>query len=94
MTKYRKKALVVDAFRITPAVSMSHDWPPWLEAQFMAGALTWHMRPNGIYWLGLHTLESDIEVNEGDWIVRGAAGEIYPVRDDIFRKTYERIESE
>ncbi len=27
----------------------------------------------------------------GDWVVRGVVGELHPVRDDIFRQTYEAI---
>ena len=29
----------------------------------------------------------------GDWIVTGIAGEIYPCKPDIFRATYEPLES-
>jgi hypothetical protein len=29
--------------------------------------------------------------NPGDWIVTGVAGERYPVKDDIFRRTYDEI---
>lgn len=28
---------------------------------------------------------------DGDWIVKGIQGEIYPVKNDIFQKTYEAI---
>jgi hypothetical protein len=28
----------------------------------------------------------------GDWIVRGVKGEFYPVRDDVFRETYEPVD--
>ena len=27
----------------------------------------------------------------GDWVVRGIVGELHPVRDDIFRQTYDSV---
>jgi len=39
----------------------------------------------------IHTLEGDMVANKGDWIVTGINGEKYPVKSDIFEKTYEKI---
>ena len=36
------------------------------------------------------TLEGDMIARHGDWIVEGVNGELYPVKADIFDKTYER----
>ena len=33
-------------------------------------------------------------MSDGDWIIKGVAGEFYPCRDDIFRQTYEEAEDE
>jgi len=46
------------------------------------------------YWnseTGLHifTLEGEMHASPGDWIVKGVSGEFYPVKPDIFAKTYE-----
>ena len=38
------------------------------------------------------TLEGQMVGNPGDWLITGVAGEQYPVRDDIFRTTYELVE--
>ncbi|MFJ7297537.1 hypothetical protein [Streptomyces collinus] len=35
------------------------------------------------------TLEGEMRATDGDWIIKGVAGEFYPCRDDIFRATYE-----
>ena len=35
------------------------------------------------------TLEGVLIADVGDYIVRGIRGEIYPVKSDIFRETYE-----
>ena len=32
-----------------------------------------------------------VEVKEGDWIVTGIDGEPYPLKEDIFKQTYEAI---
>ena len=40
----------------------------------------------------IETLEGDMELHDGSWLIRGIKGEFYPCRDDIFRETYE-IES-
>ncbi len=37
------------------------------------------------------TLEGGVEARPGDWIIRGVTGEFYPVKDSIFRETYERV---
>lgn len=49
-------------------------------------------RPSEDRTLGLKipTLEGLMIAREGDWIVKGVKGELYPVKDDIFQLTYER----
>ena len=41
--------------------------------------------------LVIHTLEGDMLCRTGDWIVKGIKGEEYPVREDIFKETYEEM---
>ena len=45
--------------------------------------------PSGmpVYWI--NTLEGDMMVSEGDWIITGVKGEHYPCKPDIFEMTYE-----
>ena len=51
----------------------------------------YHYRfPMDAYWW-VNTLEGDMYVHEGDWIVTGIRGEHWVVRDDIFKETYERV---
>ena len=38
----------------------------------------------------IHTLEGDMFLKRGDWIVTGVKGEKYPVKPDIFEATYEK----
>ena len=38
------------------------------------------------------TLEGRMLARQGDWIIKGVKGELYPCRDEIFRATYEDAE--
>lgn len=40
------------------------------------------------------TLEGTMHANAGDWIITGIDGEQWPVKKEIFEKTYEVIEGE
>jgi len=40
----------------------------------------------------VETLEGPLTANSGDWLVEGVQRELYPVRDEIFRATYEPAE--
>jgi hypothetical protein len=37
------------------------------------------------------TLEGNITCTKGDWIIKGIAGEFYPIKADIFKKTYDKV---
>ncbi len=44
---------------------------------------------------GMYTLENTklkFEVTPGDWIATGAEGEHWPIKDSVFRRTYEPAE--
>jgi hypothetical protein len=40
----------------------------------------------------IKTLEGDMMVSEGDYIIRGIEGELYPCKASIFEKTYDLVE--
>ena len=44
--------------------------------------------------LMIRTLEGDMKVSLGDYIIRGVQGEVYPIKESIFRETYEPAEGE
>ena len=39
----------------------------------------------------IYTLEGKMKADKGDWIVKGVKGEMYPVKNDIFLLTYEKV---
>lgn len=40
----------------------------------------------------VETLEGVMKGKSGDWLMVGINGEMYPIADEIFRKTYDVIE--
>jgi len=40
----------------------------------------------------INTLEGGHNVCPGDWIITGVKGEHYPIKNDIFFETYEKVE--
>ena len=85
--KFRKKPVVVEAIRYRPhkncrAVSAFLGQPHDQKACKNG--------PISPKWT-IHTLEGEMECSPGDWIIRGVNGEFYPVKPDIFEKTYEAV---
>lgn len=39
----------------------------------------------------IRTLEGDMKVSLGDWVIKGAAGEFFPCPHDTFRAMYEPV---
>ncbi|HFI0250109.1 TPA: hypothetical protein ACGO6U_000465 [Streptococcus suis] len=37
----------------------------------------------------IETLEGTMKASAGDWVITGVDGERYPIKPDIFAKTYE-----
>jgi hypothetical protein len=88
--KYRKKPVVIDAVRYGGNGNMSpRGGPPdWLWDALANGIARF---VNGGDPLLLKTLEGDLTVSPGDWIIRGVNGELYPCKPDIFEATYEAL---
>lgn len=88
MAKYRKRPVVIEAFRWTGGPDQEED-PEWiLEA--MKAEKVFVDYPN----LQIFTLEGVMLANVGDWIIRGVQGEIYPCKPQIFEMTYELVEED
>lgn len=41
--------------------------------------------------LQIPTLEGTMLAREGDWVIKGISGELYPCKPDIFAATYEEV---
>lgn len=99
MAAYRKKPVVIEAFQMTEDRRKSNiDWPNWLHSAWNGnrdepGTLQIYSGDDarGLQRLSVVTLEGEMLVNWGDWIIRGIKGEIYPCKPDIFAATYEAV---
>lgn len=80
---YRKRPVEVAAMQLTPATFKAVV--DWAEPFVGAGE-----DEQGVFVL-IRTLEGDVWAREGDWVIRGVAGEFYPCRADIFEATYEAV---
>lgn len=43
----------------------------------------------GEFYLVIRTLEGDMKISIGDYVIRGTSGEYYPCKPDIFERLYE-----
>jgi len=87
MFKYRKKPVVVEAVQhFNDMGTHTTAFPQWLLRAAADGTVFADGNVTKI-----KTLEGDMTVNDGDWIIRGVAGELYPCKPDIFATTYEKV---
>ena len=102
MPKFRKKPVVIEAFKMSPDRWWDNgEWPEWLINAYNIGrdlpGSFYRQLPGmgerepgeGLY---VHTLEGEHRVRCNDWIIQGVKGEIYPCKPDIFEATYEEVE--
>lgn len=86
--RFRKKQVEVEALRYTG--DNADEIARW------AGWMTVHV-PDDAYRIGdkaiiVRTLNGEVRVFPGEWVIKGAEGEFYPCKPDIFDATYEPVE--
>ena len=86
MAKYRKKPVVVDAIQHHPGYGSS------------ARLVDFIGKENVVFDdLGdafIKTLEGDMRISLGDYVIKGVQGEFYPCKPDIFKATYEIVHAD
>ena len=87
MARFRKKPVVIEAYKYQAELG-NNRLMNWL-AQQEANVKGWVFHDGEIT---IPTLEGNMKVSDGDWIIRGVNGEFYPCKPDIFEKTYELVE--
>lgn len=80
MPKFRKKPVVIEAVQLTP--DTVDDCLDFCKGKMKSHPLT------GVV---IETLEGNMIANNGDYIIKGVNGELYPCKPDIFDKTYEIV---
>jgi hypothetical protein len=79
--RYRKKPVEIDAMQVT-------EKTPFTAVAAFVGQ---DIEVN-VHRIVIHTLEGDMHVSPGDWIIRGVKGEFYPCKPDIFAASYEPVD--
>ena len=88
MAKFRKKPVVIEAFRLNERGLIEEDW--FWDAVTRNDIITHCFGKHypDPAWCEIKTLEGTMIANAGDYIIQGVHGEIYPCKADIFQKTY------
>lgn len=93
MPKFRKKPIVIEAFQ----VGSDRFYPDWLHDAVTKNDVITYAAPGSdgfkepFYSADIKTLEGVMHASNGDWIIQGVKGEIYPCKPDIFAATYEPV---
>ena len=88
MAKYRKKPVVIEAVQWNQCAKRT-AFPDWFWDVF---AFRPELMDAEKLTLTIPTLEGDMVAQDGDWIIRGVKGELYPCKPDIFEATYELVD--
>lgn len=103
MARFRKKPVTIEAEQWFPPSDPRHN-PAMLSHRKGNSVKPPDYRQVGDLWqfstikgMGddlymIHTLEGDLKVSSGDWIITGIKGEKYPCKPDIFEATYEPVD--
>lgn len=85
--KYKKKPIIIEAFQYFVNMGEhTNSIPHWFIKATMDGIV--HEKNTRDY---IKTLEGDLLISDGDYVIKGIKGELYPCKPDIFEMTYERV---
>lgn len=87
MAKYRKIPVVIEAVQWTgDNIKEIYDFT--LNDKNNRSITITDNPEKAIY---IETLEGTMKASEGDYIIKGVQGEIYPCKPNIFEQTYEEV---
>ena len=86
--KYKKKPVVIEAVQFTGTINNLTELSNFIDDQDL---IVSYKNPKCAF-IKLQTLEGQMTVSLGDYIIKGIKGEFYPCKPDIFEKTYEKVE--
>jgi hypothetical protein len=81
--KYRKKPVVVEAFKL--------DGNALEVARWCNGYVNDDGTTGTRLEIVINTLEGKVTATDGDYVIKGVQGEFYPCKPDIFEATYEEV---
>lgn len=92
--KYRKKPVTVEAVQYD---NLNKEQIEKFVGTTLREHTESHHYDNGLpvppmRYLFIETLEGEMTVSPGDYVIKGVNGEFYPCKPDIFEKTYEQVD--
>ena len=87
ITTYRKKPVVIEAMQFTG--DNAAEVAAWCGGQIVSADCSGDGPP---YVVRIDTLEGLMLAGRGDYVICGVQGEFYPIKDVIFRETYEAVD--
>lgn len=87
---YRKKPLEVEAHKFEGSSTSAGQIRKWMETGVWKDS---EIHTRDFTTLEINTLEGVMVANPGDYVIKGAAGEFYTCKADIFNATYEPLEN-
>jgi len=91
MAYYRKKPVVIEAFKWTGDQHQTDD-PEWIVKAIKDKKVWFNNQGTEQCNMEIDTLEGNHIADRGDYIIKGVKGELYPCKPDIFEMTYEIAE--
>ncbi len=89
--RFKTKPIEIEAFEYTGDVSAALAWSAEVSPGISAGTYLYGVGRDEDPQLKIHTLEGDMHVSRGDWVIKGLKGEFYPCKPDVFAQKYERV---
>jgi hypothetical protein len=93
--KYRKKPVVIEAMQLTTDTEVIAACIEWVYGVDMSTSITGRnacvrqvIDGDGLI---IKTLEGNMKASFGDYIIKGVNGEFYPCKNDVFLKSYEKV---
>lgn len=88
MPRYRKRPVVVEAVQFLGSSSQVANIRYWMGGQVYREGMG-GVRTSDLTSFTITTLEGEMTVRPGDYVIKGVQGEFYPCKPDIFEQTYE-----
>jgi len=89
--KYTKKPVTIEAIQWTKeTMDEALTWMP--SNRLVVRVLGMEDSNDSLQWTHeyyIKTLEGDMKISDGDFIIKGVKGEFYPCKPDIFYATYD-----
>lgn len=84
--RYRKRPGYVEAMQWDGSEESQRTIVNWARMRVSG----WFDRS---YFLAVQTLHGETRADPGDWVIRGANGDYWPCKPDVFAATYEPVET-